>query len=558
MTITLDPSLVAARARGMREGGFWLDRTVDSYLAAHIASQPEKTAVISYRTGGGAPRRLSYRELGRRVDVAAGTLRRWGVGRGDVVSVQLPNGWEFVVVALACIRLGAAAHPMVPILREREVRYMVGFCDAKVLVVPQLFRGFDHAAMARGLLETLPQLERVVVVDGEGADGFEQSLLGGSSTDIGAGTDVVRYDPAAPALLPDDLLVLMYTSGTTGEPKGVMHTSNTVNGNVLRFAEGLGLNGDDVFFGATPVGHMTGYGIFVLLPMMLGNTLVLQDIHDPHAGVRIMQAEGVSFSAGATPFLADLCEAALAGGIRPDRLRRFYCAGAPIPPALVQRARRELKLTTSSVWGMTEVIAGTMTAPEDDERAWTTDGRALPGLEVKIVDDAGRELPRDMSGMSGTGRLMVRGASMFCGYLKRPDLYTVDADGWFDSGDLARMNDEGYIRITGRTKELLIRGGENVPVIEIENLLMQHPGIASVAIVGFPDARLGERGCAFVVPRAGHEVDLASIQAYLEQAKVAKPFWPERVETIAALPHTASGKVQRFVLKQLAAKYAIA
>ena len=204
---------------------------------------------------------------------------------------------------------------------------------------------------------------------------------------------------------------------------------------------------------------------------------------------------------------------------------------------------------------MTEVIAGTMTAPEDDERAWTTDGRALPGLEVKIVDDAGRELPRDMS---GTGRLMVRGASMFCGYLKRPDLYTVDADGWFDSGDLARMNNEGYIRITGRTKELLIRGGENVPVIEIENLLMQHPGVASVAIVGFPDARLGERGCAFVVPRAGHEVDLASIQAYLEQAKVAKPFWPERVETIAALPHTASGKVQRFVLKQLAAKYAIA
>ena len=147
---------------------------------------------------------------------------------------------------------------------------------------------------------------------------------------------------------------------------------------------------------------------------------------------------------------------------------------------------------------------------------------------------------------------------MFCGYLKRPELYTVDADGWFDSGDLARMNEEGYIRITGRTKELLIRGGENVPVIEIENLLMQHPAIAGVAIVGFPDARLGERGCAFVVPRAGHNIDLAAIQAYLEEANVAKPFWPERVETIAELPHTASGKIQRFVLKQLAAKYAIA
>ncbi len=545
MTISLDPSLVAARARGMREGGFWIDRTVDSYLAGHIARQPDKTAVIGYRADGGTPRRLSYRELGRMVELAAGTLRRWGVGRGDVVSIQLPNWWEFAVVALACIRLGAAANPMVPILREREVRYMVGFCDAKVLVVPKVFRGFDHAAMARGLLESLPQLNRIVVVDGDGADGFEQSLLGGD--------DVVRLDPAAPALRPDDLLVLMYTSGTTGEPKGVMHTSNTVNGNVLRFAEGLGLNGDDVFFAATPVGHMTGYGIFVLLPMMLGNTLVLQDIHDPHAGVRIMEAEGVTFSAGATPFLADLCEAAIADGIRPSKLRRFYCAGAPIPPALVQRARRELKLTTSSVWGMTEVIAGTMTEPEEDEKAWTTDGRALPGLEVKVVEDGGRELSR-----GEIGRLMVRGASMFCGYLKRPELYTVDADGWFDSGDLARMNDEGYIRITGRTKELLIRGGENVPVIEIENLLMQHPAIAAVAIVGFPDARLGERGCAFVVPRSNQKVDLATIQAYLEQANVAKPFWPERVETIAELPHTASGKVQRFVLKQIAAKYAIA
>ena len=545
MTITLDPSLVAARARGMREGGFWLDRTVDSFLGGHIARQGDKTAVVGYRADGRTPRRLSYRELGRMVDVAAGTLRRWGVGRGDVVSIQLPNWWEFVVVALACIRLGAAANPMVPILREREVRYMVDFCDAKVLVVPEVFRGFDHATMARGLLEALPHLEHVVVVDGTGADGFERSLLGGDAT--------VPYDPATPALLPDDLVVLMYTSGTTGEPKGVMHTSNTVNGNVLRFAEGLGLDGNDVFFAATPVGHMTGYGIFVLLPTMLGNTLVLQDIHDPHAGVRIMEAEGVTFSAGATPFLADLCEAAISDGIRPSKLRRFYCAGAPIPPALVQRARRELRLTTSSVWGMTEVIAGTMTEPEEDEKAWTTDGRALPGLEVKVVDDDHRELPR-----GETGRLLVRGASMFCGYLKRPELYTVDADGWFDSGDLARMNDEGYIRITGRTKELLIRGGENVPVIEIENLLMQHPKIAAVAIVGFPDARLGERGCAFVVPRLGQQVDLASLQAYLEQAKVAKPFWPERVETIDALPHTASGKVQRYVLKQLAAKYAIA
>ena len=543
MAITLDPLRVAARRRGLTEVGLWIDRTADAFFADNVARHPDKPAFVGYRAGEHEPFRLSYRELSDRVDRAAGALRAMGVGRGDVVSIQLPNRWEFVVTALACIRIGAAANPMVQILREREVGFMVGFAESKVIVVPGVFRGFDHAAMARGLMQTLPRLQRVIVAGEVGPDGFEHALQQDGAR--------VPYDPVAPAMHPDDLLVLMYTSGTTGEPKGVMHTSNTVNGNVLRFASGLGLDGDDVFFAATPVGHMTGYGIFVLLPMMLGNTLVFQEQHDPKVGIRIMDNEGVTFSAGATPFLTDLCDAALSEGIRPARLRRFYCAGAPIPPVAVQRALGELNLTVSSVWGMTEVIAGTMTEPELSEKAWTTDGRALPGIEVKVVDDAGREKLRGQA-----GRLMVRGASMFCGYLKRPELDTVADDGWFDSGDLARMDAEGYIRVTGRTKELLIRGGENVPVIEVENVLLTHPGIAAVAIVGIPDERLGERGCAFVVPRAGHRLDLAALQAHLAEAKVAKPFWPERVEILDDLPRTASGKVQRFVLKQIAAKFA--
>jgi len=542
MTIHLDPSVIAARGRGMREAGLWLDRTVDSYFADNVRNHPDKTALIGYRADGQPTRRFSYRQLSDLVERAAASLRAMGVERGDVVAIQLPNWWEFVVVALACVRIGAAANPMVQILREREVHYMVSLAEAKVLIVPTVFRGFDHAAMARTLRDSIPTLQRVIVVGEDGPDGFEQALLSGTAT--------VPYDPKHPALGPDDLLVLMYTSGTTGEPKGVMHTSNTVNGDVLRFASGLGLHGDDVFFAATPVGHMTGYGIFVLLPMMLGNTLVLQDVHDPRAGVRIMDSEGVSFSAGATPFLADLVDAALSEKIRPARLRRFYCAGAPIPPVLVQRAWNELKLTVSSVWGMTEIIAGTMTEPDLAERAWTTDGRALPGIEVKVVDEHRKESPRGQP-----GRLLVRGASMFCGYLKRPEFYTVDAEGWFDTGDLARMDADGYIRITGRTKELLIRGGENVPVIEVENVLLQHPAIAGVAIVGMPDARLGERGCAFVVAREGMKVDLPLVQSYLGEMKVAKPFWPERVEIVEDLPKTASGKVQRFVLKQIAAQY---
>ncbi|MFT3816561.1 MAG: AMP-binding protein [Rubrivivax sp.] len=536
----IDPAVVAERRRRLFAPELWLDRTVDSFLARHIAATPHKTAVAGVRSDGVATRRIDYAELGAMVDRAAGALRAMGVGHGDVVSMQLPNWWQFAVVALACARLGAACNPIVHILREREVRWIVEFSGSKVLIVPSTFRKFDYAAMARSVQAAVPTLRRVIVAGEDGPDGFEQALL--------VGPETVPYDAAAPAQRPDDLLVLMFTSGTTGEPKGVMHTSNTVLGHLLRTARALGLDADDVFFAATPLGHMTGYGHFVLLPLILGATTVLQDHHEPHRGLRIMDEEGVTFSAGATPFLADLVDCARADGIRPRRLRRFWCAGAPIPPALVRRAIDELGLGICSIWGMTEVTAGTMTEPEHPQRAAESDGRALPGIEVKVLGDSGREQPRGQ-----TGRLLVRGASLFCGYLKRPEAAQVDADGWFDTGDLAHMDGEGYIRIAGRTKELLIRGGENVPVIEVENVLLGHPAIAEVAIVGMPDERLGERGCAFIVPREGRSIDLPAVQRYLDGEKLAKAFWPERVECVDALPKTASGKVQRFLLKQRAA-----
>jgi cyclohexanecarboxylate-CoA ligase len=542
----LDPNTVATRSVGMREAGFWLDETVDTYFSQAIDNLPNKVAVVGYRADQTKPRHITYQELGGMVDRAAGALREMGVGRGDVVSIQLPNWWEFVVTALACVRVGAAANPLVAILREREVSYMVSFCEAKVLIVPKVFRGFDHEAMAKAIQSKVSTLQNVIVVGGEGDDNFERVMLSDEHHE--------RYQGiAAAALKPDDLLVLMYTSGTTGEPKGVMHTSNTINGNALRFAEGLQLGRNDIFHAVSPVGHMTGYSIFVLLPILLNATVVLQDVWDAKIGLSIMEAEGVTFSAGATPFLADICETAIAESIRPSQLRRFYCAGAPIPPALVQRALHELQLSISSVWGMTEINAGTMTEIDGiAERTWTTDGRAIKGVAVKVCSDSGAELP-----FGEIGRLMVRSASMFCGYLKRPELDTVSADGWLDSGDLARMDAQGYIRITGRTKELLIRGGENVPVIEVENLIREHPAVANVAIVGFPDLRLGERACAFVVLRPGHTFDIDAMKRYLDNAKVSKHYWPERIELIKELPYTASGKVQRFVLKEAAKNFSV-
>lgn len=536
----------AAHGRAMREAGFWLDRTIDEYLVEAIHRAPDKPALIAYRADRTEPKRISYAELGDQVARAAGALRAMGVGVGDIVAVQVPNWWEFVVVSLACGRIGAVVNPLMPIFRERELEFMLGFAEAKVLIVPAVFRGFDHAAMAEGLRQRLPKLQHVLVVDGIGENGFERVLLQGSAR------VEASADPKAGALRPDDLAVMMFTSGTTGSPKGVMHTCNTLVACGRALSGRFGLTRDDVLLACSPLGHMTGYAAIMMQGIYLGSTVVLQDVWEGKRGVTIMAAEGVTYTAASSPFLADICDAVVSGAPRPDRLRNFLCGGAPIPPVLIQRADKELGLKVCSLWGMTESLSSALTEPSRAaEKSSRTDGRALEGVGLRVVDFDGKPLP---SGQ--TGRLMVRGAQMSLGYYKRPDIPTYDADGWFDTGDLAYMDDEGYIRINGRTKDVLIRGGENVPVVEIEALLYKHPAVAMAAIVGYPDARLGERACAFVELRPGHAFDLLALQAYMEECKVAKQYWPERVVVVDAVPRTPSGKIQKFLLKERAKAFA--
>ncbi len=540
-TASFDP---AAHARRMREGGWWIDRTTDEMIAEAAVRHPRKDALVAYRAdrpGADPVRRIRYGELAEMIGRAAAALQGMGVGPGDVVAVQLPNWWEFVVAALAAGRLGAVVNPLMPIFREREMGYMLGFAEARVLMVPKAFRGFDHEQMAAALRTQCPKLAHVVVVDGEGPDGFDRLLLSGSASVPPAGPG-----RAAPARA-DETAVLMFTSGTTGEPKGVMHTCNTLVACVRGLAGRFGLTEADVLLACSPLGHMTGYAAVMFQGLCLGCTVVLQDVWEGKRGVAIMAAEGVTHTAAATPFLVDICEAVAAGGPKP-KLRTFLCGGAPIPPVVVERAARELGLNVSSLWGMTESLASTLTEPERaHEKSASTDGRPLNGVAVKVVDMEGRELPTGQ-----TGRLMVRGAQMFSGYYKHPEIPTFDAEGFFDTGDLAYLDAEGYIRINGRTKDVLIRGGENVPVVEIENLLAKHPALVAAALVGFPDARLGERGCVYVTLRPGQSFGLADLQAYMESCKVAKQYWPERVEVVPELPRTPSGKIQKFVLREKA------
>ncbi|HMO47777.1 MAG TPA: AMP-binding protein [Rubrivivax sp.] len=538
----------AAHAARMRRDGWWIDRTTDALFAEAAQRHPDKNAVVAYRAdrpGAEPVRRIRYGELDEMVGRSAAALQAMGVAPGDVVAVQLPNWWEFVVAALAAARLGAVVNPLMPIFRERELRFMLGFCDAKVLVVPKSFRGFDHEQMAESLRASCPALQHVLVAGGSGDNAFEHALLGGSTRLPAAGAQ-----RAAPRNA-DELAVLMFTSGTTGEPKGVMHNCNTIVAGVRGLAERFGLTGDDVLLACSPFGHMTGYTAVMHQALCLGCTVVLQDVWDPARGVAIMAAEGVTHTAAATPFLVDICDAVAAGGPKPA-LRTFLCGGAPIPPVVVQRAASELGLNVSSLWGMTESLASTLTEPERaHEKSATTDGRPLHGTQIQVVGDDGRPLP-----VGQTGRLMVRGAQMFMGYYKRPDIRTFDADGWFDTGDLAYLDDEGYVRINGRTKDVLIRGGENVPVMEIENLLLRHPAVSGAALVGIPDERLGERGCVYVTLRPGQAFDLDALRAYLAECKMAKQYWPERVEVVADLPRTPSGKIQKFVLRDKAKAFA--
>ena len=531
-----------AHGRAMRAGRWWLDRTIDDYLSEAIRRSPSKPALVGYRADRAEPVRFTYQELGDKVALAAGALRDLGVGHGDIVAVQVPNWWEFVVVSLACGRIGAVVNPLMPIFRERELEFMLGFAEAKVFVVPAMFRGFDHAAMAEDLKKKLPKLEHLIVVDGDGPNAFDRLLLQGSHRVEAA------ESAEESALAADDLALMMFTSGTTGSPKGVMHSCNTLLACTKALSERFGLTEQEVLLTCSPAGHMTGFVASIIVGIYLGATVVLQDIWEGRRGVAILAAEGVTYTAASSPFLADICDIVGEGATKPARLRSFLCGGAPIPPVLIDRAARELGLKVCSLWGMTEALSGTLTEPSRAAlKSSSTDGRPLDGVEVKIADTRGVSLP-----LGQTGRLLVRGAQMSLGYYQRPDIPTYDAEGWFDTGDLAYMDAEGYIRINGRSKDVLIRGGENIPVVEIEALLYKHPAVAMAAIVGYPDARLGERACAFVELRPGATLDLAGVQAYMTECKVAKQYWPERVEILEVVPRTPSGKIQKFILKERA------
>jgi cyclohexanecarboxylate-CoA ligase len=532
------------RLSEMKARGLWPDRLLTDYLDDAVRARPGHSAVTGYISESGESVRLSYAELSQRAERIALGLVALGVEPGEVVSFQLPNCWQFTALHLACVRIGAVSNPLMPIFRQRELRFMLNLGESKVVVVPRSYRGFDYPGLLAEVRGEVPSIAHGFVIGGEGEDSFEGHFLERPWEDeIEPQRTFTERRPG-----PDQVTLLLYTSGTTGEPKGVMHTANTLMGNARSFIARVGLGADDTTLMASPLAHLTGFLYGMAVPIVLGGRSVLQDVWAADVAARIIQEQRVTFTMASTPFLSDLTETAALEHCDVGSLHTFLTAGAPIPRVLVQRASERLGALVISCWGMTENGAATTTRRDDPpDKVFGTDGMALEGLEVRVVGGAGEPLPPGRE-----GRLQARGMSNFVGYLKRPELFATDAEGWFETGDLATMDEDGYIRITGRAKDVIIRGGENIPVVEVEQLLHRHPAIQDVAVVAMPDARLGERGCAFATLKPGHSLSFTEMAGFLEEQQMARTYLPEQLEIIDEMPRTPSGKIQKFQLREIA------
>ncbi len=526
------PGLDPARSVLYRQRGDWRAETIPGLFAAVAARAPGKIAV---RDASGAA--LSYAELAERSARVAGFLAAEGVVAGDIVTVCLPNWCDTVVAFVAILQLGAVVNPVPVTYGRADLAHVLAKCDSRVLIVPHRFRNTDFQAVLDGLAPELLQGRTVVVMGGvpaRGRFGWDEAL---------AATPF----PADPPLSADAPAAVLFTSGTESRAKGAVHTHNTILFGERALGAALGVGEADVAFMASPISHTTGFMHGFLMTLTTGGTLSLLDIFEGGAAAQQMAAHRATWTMGATPFLGDISTALEAGGLRLPDLRYFLCGGAPIPEALARRAT-DLGLRVLSIYGSTESPPHTMVLPEDPvENAWTTDGRPFPGIEVRIVGEGGRDMP-----VGETGEEWSRGPNTFLGYLGEPELSArdLDADGWYRSGDLARMLPDGSLRITGRLKEIIVRGGQNISVREVEDYLMAHPDVLRAAVVGIEHPRLGETGCAVIVPRGDARPTLESLSAFLVDKGVARFKLPERLEVWPELPMNPSGKIQKFIIRQ--------
>ncbi len=533
--MTLGMKFIESRKREYRRRGYWGDATLADYWDMAVLSAPEKTAVTDLQGTS-----YTYHELDEAAGKVAAFLRDIGVRPGDFVSFQIPGWAEFTVIYVACLKAGAVANPILPCYRAKELSYILNKCESKVFFCPSEYRNFGYLPMVHTLISQVPSLKKYIIVEKE-----KKMNEGNTLAQV-----IQNYYPLAENIRrsADDLAAVLFTSGTESFPKGVMLTHNNIIASEKAFAASLNITYLDVILMPAPTAHAIGFHHGVTVSFIVGAKNVLQDRFQPEISLELIAREKCTCSMGPTPFLYDILHTLKNKEYDTSSLRFFLCGGAPIPRHLVKEAL-EAGVKVMGIYGSTESVPHAAPRLDDPpERTVCTDGKALPGIEIKVVDESRRLVVAGIEGEEAS-----RGPNVFVGYLKEPELtaHVLDDDGWYYSGDLCTMDDAGYIRITGRKKDVIIRGGENISSTEIENILLQHPNVRETGVVAMPDSRLGERACAYVVLHdASKGLTLEEVRLFFAQKKVAKCKCPERIEIVTSLPRTASGKIQKFLLRQ--------
>jgi acyl-CoA synthetase (AMP-forming)/AMP-acid ligase II len=502
-------------------------RTIGELALDHAARDPD---AVVFPNDPDAP---TYASLAADAEALAVSLIDLGLRPGDVVSFQTPNWIETAVIDLAAAMAGFVINPIVIIYRDAEVRQMLGDCGAKAFFFTENFRGFDFAAMVNRLRPDLPSLAHAIPVRGAGP-GLAELVAAGR----GRRLDVPRVDPASVKLV-------LYTSGTTGRPKGVLHSHRTLARAVTACAAHWGIGAGDTLLMPSPVTHVSGFANGLEMPFLCGTRTVLMESWNAVEALALIERFGIAGTVAATPFLQELLARAQEAGTTLPSLRFFACGGAAIPAEMVLQANARFGRTVAfRVFGSSEVPLVTLGFPHDAVRAATTDGEVVD-YAVKVVDDSGAVLPP-----GAEGEILARGPAMFLGYADEAQTReAIDADGYFRTGDNGTVDAAGALCITGRKKDLIIRGGENISAKEIEDVLHRHPQVAEAAVVAMPHARLGEGVCAFVIAAPGPPPDFATLVAFVADSGLAPQKRPERIEFVADLPRTASGKIRKDVLR---------
>ncbi|OKH94847.1 AMP-binding protein [Streptomyces uncialis] len=538
----VDPRRV--RADEYRRRGWWRDETFLDDLRRQARHRPHHLAIAGRRVAEARTDTLDYAELLQLTERFARALAGLGVRRGDFVAVQLPNRWEMVPLIFACARVGAVICPISPVCPEDELRHRLALTEARVCVTIPGWAGSPLASTVTALSGELATLEQVFVVGGpvpDGARDFHDHFVDPDPDRVGR-TEAV---PEGRELGPDDPFVVLFTSGTTGESKGVLHSQNTVHSAIRGYVDTFGLGPGLVAAVSTPLCHYSGFAQGILAGVLLGGTVAFQDVRRNEALLDLVERYGATLLYGPPATLADVTASQRADPRDTSTLRHAVIGSAPVLADLAADIRDTLGARAHSLWGMSENGPVTITRPgQPEDWAAHSNGGPIDAMEVRI-DPAGPDGTLD-----GVGRLRVRGASLALGYHKRDDVYAAEfgADGWFDTGDLARADGDGGIRIVGRARDAVVRDGTVAPMTELEAVIGGHPTVTEAALVGLPGPG-GDTLCAVVVPSGTGHPALDELRAHVERAGLDRRFLPERLEVVTALPKTLTGKVRKAELR---------